>query len=179
MNSEHDINDQNLTKLQNLLQDNTILLNRANFCGHCHQFTPEFTKYTEMAKAQHMNIVELENDALSKIRSLKPQLYDKVTSKEGLYFPMVIIYIKNKVKHLYEGPRTADAIRDTIAHRLPVVRSAPVKKSTASKSAPAKKSATVKSAPVKSLASSAAKTVAAAKTARAARIIAEAKKNKK
>ena len=128
-----------------------------------------------MAKAQHMNIVELENDALSKIKLLKPQLYNKVTSKEGLYFPMVIIYIKNKEKHLYEGPRTADAIRDTIAHRLPVVKSAPVKKSTASKSAPAKKSAASKSAPVKPAAAKS----PASKAARAARIIAEAKKNKK
>jgi hypothetical protein len=121
MNSESDVTAANLKKLEGLLERNTVLLNRSDTCGHCHAFQPEFTKYKQISAPTHT--VELESSALHAISSKKPALYKKVTARDGLYFPMVIIFIKknDKVsKSVYQGPRTATAIKEEVTKKKTV-----------------------------------------------------------
>lgn len=125
LNKAENVTEASLKKVEHLLESNSVLLNRANYCGHCHAFTPEFNKYKNMALKQGLNIVELESSALHEISAKHSKLYKKVTAKDGLYFPMVIIYIKGK-KTVYNGPRMATDLNQHVKEKL--VKTVPKKK---------------------------------------------------
>jgi thiol-disulfide isomerase/thioredoxin len=89
----------------------SVVLNHANYCGHCHAMRPEFEKFKTSTKH---NVIEVESDALDSFRK-DEQVYKKITPGDGsMYFPMIIIFIARvnqaPKKIIYEGPRTKEAL---------------------------------------------------------------------
>jgi thiol-disulfide isomerase/thioredoxin len=114
LNSEADINLQNLKKLENLTsQKNTVLLNMANYCHHCQIFKPQWEQF-KSSMGSKVNFVEIESTALGKLKDNK-KIYKTVTPKDGaVYFPMIIMYFKKGTKSekkLYEGNRDAESLK--------------------------------------------------------------------
>jgi thiol-disulfide isomerase/thioredoxin len=109
--NEEDVTDTNLKKLDKLVSNNnTILLNHATWCAHCHHFQPEWKKFKSLAAKNKVNVIDVESSALQKIEQ-NSKLYKKITPKDGMvYFPMIIIFVKkNKgtIKTFYKGNKTA------------------------------------------------------------------------
>lgn len=110
---ENDVSDSDIKKVDSLLggTKTTVLLNHANYCGHCHAMRSEFELFKEKAKA---NIVEIESSSLGSFQR-HPNIYKKIKSDEGIYFPMIIIFVaranKKPLKKLYKGPRTEQGLR--------------------------------------------------------------------
>ena len=114
LNSEADINPQNLKKLENLTsQKNTVLLNMAEYCHHCQSFKPQWEQF-KTSMGSKVNFVEIESTALGKLKDNK-KVYKTVTPKDGaVYFPMIIMYFKKGTKcekKLYEGNRDAESLK--------------------------------------------------------------------
>jgi len=113
---ENDVSDSDISKVDSLLggTKTTVLLNHANYCGHCHAMRGEFELFKQKTNA---NIVEIESSSLGSFQR-KPSIYKKIKSDEGIYFPMIIIYVaradKKPLKKLYKGPRTAEGLHSFI-----------------------------------------------------------------
>jgi len=123
LNSEKDVTQSKLNKILELLKKNTVLLNRADFCGHCHHFQPEFNRFASLAKLDKVNVVELESAALHTIQKKDPKLYTKITAKDGLYFPMVIIFARKSdktSKSIYNGERNAASLKIEVDKKMAV-----------------------------------------------------------
>jgi thiol-disulfide isomerase/thioredoxin len=111
LNSEKDVTLANIKKLEKSLKEPTVLLNRADFCGHCHAFMPEFIKFKEMTKSDKINIVEIESAAQHSIKDKHPSLFKKIIRSDGqIYYPMILLYCLKKIE--YTGPRTAESLKE-------------------------------------------------------------------
>jgi len=111
----------NIKKLETLTQKNTVLFNKANWCGHCQVFAPQWEEFKRNIGSK-VNIVEIESSILNKIKDDHKNLYKRVTPSSGaVYFPMIIIYIKkgNKIeKKLYENNRDAKTLQNHVEEKL-------------------------------------------------------------
>ena len=120
LDNHDDVNQQSLKKLEKLVSaGNTVLLNHANWCGHCTVFKTEWNKLTT-DKKKHVNFVQIENQALQRMKSENPKLYKRITPKDGMiYFPMIFVFVKNankpSTKKLYDGTRTAETLRQYLS----------------------------------------------------------------
>lgn len=125
LESVADLTPKNLKKLEDLVsQKNTVLLNHANWCGHCQIFKPEWNEFRQNI-GKKVNLVQIENDALSALQKNKT-LYKKVVPKDGVvYFPMIIIFLKKNSKKtsekkIYDGNRTAFDLKSYIDTKVKV-----------------------------------------------------------
>ncbi len=138
LDSSSDVTPENMKKLQSLISNkNTVLLNHANWCGHCQMFKPQWEEFKKMA-GKGINVVQIENDALTKVREDK-KTYNRVTPKDGMvYFPMIIIFIKKDgklaEKKIYEGNRTAADLKAFIDSNVKSKPKKTTKKTTVKKS---------------------------------------------
>lgn len=110
---ESDLNEHNMKMLHNSLGKKTsVVLQHANYCGHCHAMRPEFEAFKKQVRH---DIFEFESAVLQKL-SQHPTVYKKVTPGDGsMYFPMIFIFVIVKgmskpKRFLYEGPRTKEAL---------------------------------------------------------------------
>jgi len=121
LNSEADINPQNIKKLENLTsQKNTVLFVNANWCGHCQSFKPQWEQF-KTSMGSKVNFMEIESTALGKLKDHK-KVYKTVTPKDGaVYFPMIIMYFKKGTKcekSLYEGNRDVESLKKSVNSKL-------------------------------------------------------------
>ena len=146
---ENEVSDSDISKVDSLLggTKTTVLLNHANYCGHCHAMRSEFELFKKGTSA---NIVEIESSSLGSFQR-KPTIYNKIKSEEGIYFPMIIVYVartsKKPLKKLYKGPRTAEGLHSFIKESEAKLKAALAKKkptAAAAAAAPAKKKKTPK-----------------------------------
>jgi thiol-disulfide isomerase/thioredoxin len=119
-------------------KETSIVLNHANFCGHCHAMRPEFNKFK---KSTSHNVIEVESDALDSFKK-DQEVYKKITPGDGsMYFPMIIIFIARvnqpPKKLIYEGARTKEALSTYIKEHEEIKSKSksptPVKSATKSK----------------------------------------------
>lgn len=119
LENANEVNAQVLNKISKVTRDksspiHTISLIHATWCGHCVTFKPEWEK---IRKSKKFNTISIESSAVDKVKSENPKLMDRISRKEGLYFPMIHLFIKkgDKVKKvLFEGNRSAEEIEETI-----------------------------------------------------------------
>jgi thiol-disulfide isomerase/thioredoxin len=127
---ENEVSDSDISKVDSLLggTKTTVLLNHAHYCGHCHAMRSEFELFKQRTNA---NIVEIESSSLGSFQR-KPTIYNKIKSDEGIYFPMIIVYVartsKKPLKKLYKGPRTAEGLHSFIKESEAKLNSAAAKK---------------------------------------------------
>ena len=118
ISSENELTDKNMKILEKATKEDTIWVNKSNYCGHCHTFQPEWVKLKEKMKNRKINMIDVEASAMEKIKS-RSSLYKKVTGKDqSLYFPMIIIFTKvgdKTRKKLYEGNRTSADLEDQLS----------------------------------------------------------------
>lgn len=100
----------------------SVVLNHANFCGHCHAMRPEFNKFK---KSTSHNVIEVESDALDSFKK-DQEVYKKITPGDGsMYFPMIIVFIARvnqpPKKLIYEGPRTKDDLSKYIKENEEII----------------------------------------------------------
>lgn len=111
-----DLTPANLKKLESLVsKKNTVLLNHADWCGHCQVFKPQWEEFRKKV-GKGVNVVQIENGALTELQRNKT-LYKKITPQDGLvYYPMIIVFVKkdskpNSEKKIYDGNRTATDLK--------------------------------------------------------------------
>ena len=123
-----DLTQTNLKKLEEMVsKQNTVLLNHANWCGHCQVFKPQWEEFKKSA-VRGVNLVQIENEALSELQKHRT-LYKKVTPKDGaVYFPMIIVFIKKGTKpvekKVYDGNRTAEDLKTFVQSKVKVEKKA-------------------------------------------------------
>lgn len=124
LNNASDVNAQSLKKLEKMVsKENTVLLNHATWCGHCHMFRPQWEQFkTNQPFGKSLNIIEVESSALEQIKQ-NPKLYKRVVPKDGMvYFPMIVVFVKkeNKAsdKKLYEGSRTSEDLKKYLETKI-------------------------------------------------------------
>jgi thiol-disulfide isomerase/thioredoxin len=134
LNNASDVNAQSLKKLEKLVsKENTVILNHATWCGHCHMFRPQWEQFkTNQPFGKQLNIVEVESSALEQIKQ-NQKLYKRVVPKDGMvYFPMIVVFVKkeNKAsdKKIYEGSRNSEDLKKYLEGKI-VATKATVKKS--------------------------------------------------
>jgi thiol-disulfide isomerase/thioredoxin len=126
LNKADDVNTKSLKKLEKLVStENTVLLNHANWCGHCQMFKPEWDQFKNKG-GSGLNVVEIESSALEALKS-NPKLYKRVTPKDGMvYFPMILVFIKkeNKAsdKKVYDGNRSSDGLEQYLHGKVKVTK---------------------------------------------------------
>lgn len=134
LNKADDVNTKSLKKLEKLVStENTVLLNHANWCGHCQMFKPEWEQFKNKGTSG-LNVVEIESSALEALKN-NQKLYKRVTPKDGMvYFPMILVFIKkeNKAsdKKVYDGNRSSDGIEQYLHGKIKVTKT---KKATTAK----------------------------------------------
>lgn len=132
----NEVSNQVLNKISKVTRDkespvHTISLIHATWCGHCVTFKPEWEK---IRKSKKFNTISIESSVVDKVKAENPKVLERLSRKEGLYFPMIHLFIKkgDKVKKvLFEGNRSAEDIIKTIEEHS--------KKSKASKAEKSKK----------------------------------------
>lgn len=115
LDNVNQVNPQVLNKISKVTRDksspiHTISLIHATWCGHCNVFKPEWEK---IRKSKKFNTISIESSAVDKVKSKNPKLMERISKKEGIYFPMIYLFIKkgDKIeKKLYEGNRSAEDI---------------------------------------------------------------------
>jgi len=117
---EEDLSDNNMKLLHNSLgSKNSVVLQHAEYCGHCHAMRPEFEEFKKQVKH---DIFEFESAVLQKL-SQHPKVYKTVTPGNGsMYFPMIFVFVIVKgmskpKRFLYEGPRTSEALKTFIKEK--------------------------------------------------------------
>lgn len=115
----NEVSNQVLNKISKVTRDkespvHTISLIHATWCGHCVVFKPEWEK---LRKSKKFNTISIESSVVDKVKTENPKVLERLSRKEGLYFPMIHLFIKkgDKVKKiLYEGNRSAKDIEEFI-----------------------------------------------------------------
>ena len=108
------------------LQTNGLLLNHAEWCGHCVHFMPEWKKIvTKLKKKKNFNVVDIESASHNTIRSNNKKMFNHITQKNGkeqvLYYPMIILYkeVAGKIKKImFDGKRTEEGVLEFIDKHL-------------------------------------------------------------
>jgi len=136
LSKTEDVTNANMKKLEKLvMQENTVLLNHATWCGHCQMFRADWEEFKTRSQNK-VNVVEIESSALDKLRE-NQKLYKKVVGKDGVvYFPMIIVFIKStgtksSSKKIYEGNRDADSLSEYVIKKIPQATPKKVSKSKA------------------------------------------------
>lgn len=115
----NEVSNQVLNKISKVTRDkdspvHTISLIHATWCGHCVTFKPEWEK---IRKSKKFNTISIESSVVDKVKAENPKVLERLSRKEGLYFPMIHLFIKkgDKVKKvLFEGNRSAKDIEEFI-----------------------------------------------------------------
>ena len=133
-------NDNKINESYKYLQENSLLLNYAEWCSHCNDFKEDWNKIvrTLTKYKKGPNVVQIEHSAHEKMKSSNKKMFNHVTKKEGknrvLYYPMIIAFKKtgDKIKKIvYEGERTSGKVIEFVKeHFKPVESSSPQKKKT-------------------------------------------------
>lgn len=143
LDSAGDVTPTNLKKLESLVSNKTtVLLNHANWCGHCNIFKPQWEEFKKNA-GKGVNIVQIESDALTQIQK-DNKIYKRVTPKDGMvYFPMIIIFVKKdgkaSDKKIYDGNRSAADLKTFIDTKVKPTSSSKPKKESVKKTKTGKK----------------------------------------
>jgi thiol-disulfide isomerase/thioredoxin len=119
LENANEVSNQVLNKISKVTRDkespiHTISLIHATWCGHCVTFKPEWEK---LRKSKKFNTISIESSVVDKVKAENPKVLERLSRKEGLYFPMIHLFIKkgDKVKKvLFEGNRSAEEIEETI-----------------------------------------------------------------
>ena len=103
-------------KLHNKLfndNDNGIILVHANWCGHCIQFKPEWSKFTaKFKKSDNLIVTEIESDSFNKLQSENQDLYNRI-AKDVNGFPSILT-VKNGKVEKYLNERTSNALEEHV-----------------------------------------------------------------
>lgn len=132
LDNASDVTPANLKKLESLVSNKTtVLLNHANWCGHCNMFKPQWEEFKKNA-GKGVNLVQIESDALTQIQK-DNKIYKRVTPKDGMvYFPMIIIFVKKdgkaSEKKIYDGNRSAADLKTFIDTKVKPTSSSKPKK---------------------------------------------------
>ena len=117
---DSDFTEGKLAKFQQMLADDksSVVLHHSEYCGHCWAMREEFEKFKKSTKH---HVAEIEGGVLDKLQQNK-KIYNKVGPKGGMYFPMIIIFIKRDgcaahKKYMYDGPRTEEGLKSFIADK--------------------------------------------------------------
>jgi thiol-disulfide isomerase/thioredoxin len=124
LNQKEDVTASSLKKLNELVMNkNTVLLNHASWCGHCHVLRPEWNMFKD-ENVRKVNVVEIEASALEELKKTDKKTYKRVTANDGVvYFPMIMVFVKRadgktSQKKMYEGNRTAKDIKEYVGKKV-------------------------------------------------------------
>jgi hypothetical protein len=122
LKTEQDITPQNLRKLETMLADgNSMVLNHAEWCGHCNNLKPHWNSFKQTQSAKNINVIEVESRALQALES-NPKIYTKITPRDKMvYFPMIIVFIRRKgkiTKVFYKGNKTSSDLTNFVDKKM-------------------------------------------------------------
>lgn len=84
-----------------------VILLKADYCGHCKTFKPEFEKAVSLA-GDRVNFATIQLDGGDTERELGKRVGQFIPNFQGV--PTVVIYKNGKYTDTYEGPRQAEAL---------------------------------------------------------------------
>lgn len=120
LHSTSSINSLNITKINNCLKSNCLVIITAEWCGHCSVFMPEKKKLLEILREHDIAIIDINDIALNELKSREYKIWKQIVPDDHqVYFPMIIT-IKNNgktgriAKKTYNGPRKCREIREYI-----------------------------------------------------------------
>jgi thioredoxin-like negative regulator of GroEL len=102
----------------------TVILNYANWCGHCKQFKPEWEAYKNSMAGPKVTTVGIENDAWK--GNMDYSAFSRSLTDNGqMYYPMIIVFVNGK-RFMYSGMRTSSALNQFVQAKMSA--EAPAKK---------------------------------------------------
>ena len=109
----------NPTGLQKAITANSVVQYYAPWCGYCKQMVPEYSALSETAAVELPNVhvvrFNMDKHAAEVQDSRLGEEEFGVPIKEDVRgFPTVVMYREDNTRSLYKGPRTAQAMMDTM-----------------------------------------------------------------
>ena len=108
----------NISGLEKAIANNSVVMYYAPWCVYCQEFGPELEKVADMAaKVGGVNVVRFNMDkhaAEVRTKQLGADRFGVPVSSDVAGFPSVIMYKKDGSRSLYDGPREAKTIMNTI-----------------------------------------------------------------
>ncbi len=90
-----------------------VYLFKADFCGHCKAFMPEFVKFQTTVKEKNLPVdIKIIDDKDTDSENI---IKENNINIEG--YPTVI-FIKDKINTIYEGPRTEEGLMNKLNELL-------------------------------------------------------------
>jgi thioredoxin-like negative regulator of GroEL len=91
----------------------TILMIQGNFCGYCTQFKPVFSSLaSELSPA--IDFATIQTDGKE---GFNPDSINRIIRSEMRGVPTIVKLVQGEVVSIYEGPRTAQALKQWILMR--------------------------------------------------------------
>jgi hypothetical protein len=123
------VNTANISKVSELItsgaNSNALVFIHAPWCPYTVAFYKAWKKIkTSLLKSSKVNIIEIDDKAITQIRTQQPNVFRKLAGKElKLYFPTVLLFVNGK-RYKYEDERDIDKVLQFVEKRTKAVQTA-------------------------------------------------------
>lgn len=111
-------NTANISKVNELISGNALVFIHAPWCPYTVAFYKAWKKIKKsLLNSPLVNIIEIDDKAITHIRTQQPNLFRKLAGKElKLYFPTVLLFVNGK-RYKYEDEREVDKVLQFVEKR--------------------------------------------------------------
>lgn len=112
------VNTANISKVNELISSNALVFIHAPWCPYTVAFYKAWKKIKKnLLSTSKVNIIEIDDKAITYIRTQQPNLFRKLAGKElKLYFPTVLLFVNGK-RYKYEDEREVDKVLQFVEKR--------------------------------------------------------------
>lgn len=112
------VNNANISKVNELISSNALVFIHAPWCPYTVAFYKAWKMIKKtLLKSSKINIIEIDDKAITQIRTQQPTIFRKLAGKElKLYFPTVLLFINGK-RYKYEDERDVDKVLQFVEKR--------------------------------------------------------------
>ena len=91
----------------------TVILSHSRWCSHCIAFKPQWDIF-EKNPGKGVDTISIEADSYK--NGIVPDLYKLLSDNNQMYYPMIILFVDGK-RYLYNGERSAVALKSFVASK--------------------------------------------------------------
>jgi hypothetical protein len=116
------VNTVNISKVSELISSNALVFIHAPWCPYTVAFYKAWKQIKKsLLKSSKVNIIEIDDKAITQIRTQQPNVFRKLAGKElKLYFPTVLLFVNGK-RYKYEDERDIDKVLQFVEKRTKAV----------------------------------------------------------